>query len=116
MTTHPLTPANRLFRYEVRLLGLNTVSDHEEGDNTQHHFILGDRVWVLHPSRRFNTRSSIGTVTKILSSQKVEMDGLPRHVQDLSRATQPPQSEETWAGDGIISENEDTSIGTPTSR
>ncbi|MPC60216.1 hypothetical protein E2C01_054255 [Portunus trituberculatus] len=40
--------------------------------------------------------------------QKVEVDGLPRHVRDLLRATQPPQCEETSAGDGTTSEDEDS--------
>ena len=101
-------PANRLFRYEVRLLGLDAVSNCEEEDNTHHRFMLGDRVWVRHPSRRCNARSSIGTVTKILSPQKVEVDGLPRHVRDLRQATQPPQSDEASAGNGTTSEDKDS--------
>ena len=98
-------PANKIFRYEVRLLGMDTVSDHEE-DDIQHRFAVGDRVWVRHPSRRCNARSSIGSVTKVVSPQKVEVDGMPRHVRDLRPATQPPQCEEISTGDGTASEDE----------
>ncbi|KAK3888296.1 hypothetical protein Pcinc_007635 [Petrolisthes cinctipes] len=98
------SPANKIFNYEVRLLGIDSVSENEKPVDLS--FELGDRVWVRHPSRRCDIRSHVGTVTKITSGQNIEVDGIPRHVRDL-RAVAPesiamegrneqPDYEDSW--------------------
>ncbi|KAK4307616.1 hypothetical protein Pmani_020636 [Petrolisthes manimaculis] len=73
-------PANRLFQYEVRLLGIDDASQQDSPVYEQHRFSEGDRVWVRHPSRRCDSPSTEGTVTRVVSAQNVEVDGMPRHV------------------------------------
>ncbi|KAG0726852.1 hypothetical protein GWK47_035774 [Chionoecetes opilio] len=76
-------PANQIFRYEVRLLGIDEVRQQNQSADDQHRYSVGDRVWIRHPSRRCNSRSLEGTVTRLVSPQNVEVDGMPRHVRDL---------------------------------
>lgn len=80
-------PANKIFRYEIRLLGIDGISQQDQTSDEHHHFGVGDRVWIRHPSRRCNVRSLGGKVTRIVSPQNVEVDGVPRHVRDLRLAT-----------------------------
>ncbi|KAG0710279.1 hypothetical protein GWK47_023126 [Chionoecetes opilio] len=72
-------PANQIFRYEVRLLGIDEVRQQNQSADDQHRYSVGDRVWIRHPSRRCNSRSLEGTVTRLVSPQNVEVDGMPRH-------------------------------------
>ena len=57
----------------------------------------GDQVVVKPPNARCDTKWSKGKVTKVNSSWNVEVDGMPRHVQDvrLSR-TVANESGSTW--------------------
>ncbi|KAG0725027.1 hypothetical protein GWK47_039405 [Chionoecetes opilio] len=73
-------PANQIFRYEVRLLGIDEVRQQNQSADDQHRYSVGDRVWIRHPSRRCDSRSLEGTVTRLVSPQNVEVDGMPRHV------------------------------------
>lgn len=87
-------PANQIFKYEVRLLGIDGMRL-QQPSNGQHRYSVGDRVWVRHPSRRCNSTSLQGTVTKIVSAQNVEVDGMPRHIRDLRLMTlQQPLAQE----------------------
>ena len=45
---------------------------------------------MRHPSRRCNVKSLLGTVTKVVSDQNVEVDSMPCHVRDLRVAATPP--------------------------
>ncbi|KAG0711708.1 hypothetical protein GWK47_020065 [Chionoecetes opilio] len=82
-------PANQIFRYEVRLLGIDEVRQQNQSADDQHRYRVGDRVWIRHPSRRCDSRSLEGTVTRLVSPQNVEVDGMPRHVRDLRLVTSP---------------------------
>lgn len=88
------SPANQLCRYEVRLLDIDGVSEEDQPADPSHHFSVGDRVWIRHPSRRCDTRSTEGTITRLVSNQNVEVDGMPRHVRDLRHATPLPTAPE----------------------
>ncbi|MPD01182.1 hypothetical protein E2C01_096700 [Portunus trituberculatus] len=81
-------PANWIFQYEVRLLGIDGVSQQQPWNGT-HRYSVGNRVWVRHPSRCCNSRSFQGTLTRIVSAQSVEVDSMPRHIRDLRLATAP---------------------------
>ncbi|KAK4312976.1 hypothetical protein Pmani_015641 [Petrolisthes manimaculis] len=83
-------PANQIFRYEVRLLDIDKVNEERPLAVHQSHYNVGDRVWIRHPSRRCNMKSLLGTVTKVVSAQNVEVDGMPRHVRDLRVVAMPP--------------------------
>ncbi|KAK3878985.1 hypothetical protein Pcinc_016429 [Petrolisthes cinctipes] len=77
--------------YEVRLLGIDDASQQDSPVYEQHRFSEGDRVWVRHPSRRCDSPSTEGTVTRVVSAQNVEVDGMPRHVRDLRLSTSLPR-------------------------
>ena len=89
-------PANELYRYEVRLRGID-VNVREPGV-VRCRFGVGDRVWVRDPSRKCDAPSSIGTVTDVVSAQTVEVDGMPRHVRDLRAVTARDTREPEPAG------------------
>ena len=56
----------------------------------------GDKVWVRPPKVRCNERHRRGTITRVLSHQAVEVDGVSRHVKDLHlRISQEEQAEAT---------------------
>lgn len=51
-SSDPLSaPTNIIFNYEIRLRGTG-VDENDRSENVQHHFKVGDQVWVRHPSRR----------------------------------------------------------------
>ncbi|XP_071524208.1 uncharacterized protein [Panulirus ornatus] len=41
-------PVNQIFRCEVKLLGMDGVSEHDWSEKVQHRLTVGDRVWVRH--------------------------------------------------------------------
>ena len=101
------SPANQIFSYDVRLLGIDEVAPQHQPPHDQHRFSVGDRVWIRHPSRRCDVKSSLGTVTKVVSAQNVEVDGMPRHVRDLRLSTlllptsrEPPTAERQGVAEG----------------
>ena len=79
-------PANKMFPYEVRLLGIDAANVNHSTVN-QKRFSVVDRVWIRHPSRRCDAKSTAGSVTRVTSAQNVEVDDMPRHVRDLRVAT-----------------------------
>ena len=85
------SPSDELFNYSCRVSDVDPAQDQSEG---QHRFSVGDRVWVRDPSRRCDVPSSLGTVSRIVSIQNVEVDGVSRHVRDLRLALLPRSSGE----------------------
>ena len=53
-------------------------------------FHIGDPVWVRKRGDRCISRSTEGVVTKVVSSQTVEVDGVPRHVRNLRLRSESP--------------------------
>ena len=84
-------PANCLYRYESRVLGIDGVEPFEDVA-VPCRFREGDAVWVRPEGARCTTRYGLGTVTQVLSDQAVEVDGMPRHVKDLRPATEGPNA------------------------
>lgn len=78
-------PANQIYRYEVKIRGIDENSS--DPGVVVCRFSLGDRVWVRDPNTRCDVPSSVGTVTKVVSAQTVEVDSIPRHVRDLRQAS-----------------------------
>ena len=83
------SPANVLFSYKLRVPDVESEEECEESEHAM--FNVGDRVWIRDPSRRCDVPSSIGTVTRQVSAQCVEVDHIPRHVRDLRLAFVPSQ-------------------------
>ncbi|KAG0714031.1 hypothetical protein GWK47_014927 [Chionoecetes opilio] len=80
-------PANQILRYEMRLLGIDEVGQQNQSADDQPRYSIGDRVWIRHPSRCCDSRSLESTVTRLVSPQNIEVDGMPRHVRDLRLVT-----------------------------
>ena len=90
-------PANLLHRYSMRVLGIDEAKPCREDSEGLNRFSVGQRVWVRPDGARCDSPYGTGTVTKVLSEQAVEVDGMPRHVRDLRPAedvspTTEPQS------------------------
>ena len=75
-------PANMLYDYRVRLLGIDHVLPSEPGaiDSS---YDVGDAVWVKLAENRCHTKYKLGTVTGVVSEQTMQVNGMPRHVRDL---------------------------------
>ncbi|XP_043208454.1 uncharacterized protein LOC122374015 [Amphibalanus amphitrite] len=82
------SPMETLFNYRVKVPDVDTPADADIS-----RFTVGDKVWVRDPSRRCDVASSLGTVSRIVSVQCVEVDGVPRHVRDLRLAVLPQPAE-----------------------
>ena len=68
-------PANKLYNYEVRLLGIDRVLRSEPGA-IDSPYDVGDAVWVKPSVSRCHTKYKLGTVTKVVSEQTMEVDGM----------------------------------------
>ena len=75
-------PACQLYRYRVRVQGVDDVTREQEVTESSV-FCRGDKVWVRPPDGRCDDRYERGEITNIVSPQCVEVDGMPRHVRDL---------------------------------
>ena len=80
------SPADVLFSYSSRVQDVDVEVTSAEG---QCRYSVGDQVWVRDPSRRCDVPSSLGTVSRVVSAQNVEVDGVSRHVRDLRLAVLP---------------------------
>ena len=97
-------PANKLYNYEVRLLGIDRVL-HSEPGAIDSPYDVGDTVWVKPSVNRCLTKYKLGTVTRVVSEQTMEVDGMPRHVRDL-RSAVPPETAPTTA-QTVMSDDEE---------
>ena len=99
-------PASRLYRYRVRVQGLDgqeATESHGQGvpdetEQTRPQYRPGDGVWVRPPRVRCDTRYDRGEVTRVISDQCVEVDGVPRHVKELRRRRLSESSEDAVNG------------------
>lgn len=84
-------PANVIHNYNIRLKGIDPVSEPSGDVASSNPLQVGDRVWVKPPGYRCFARFGTGVVTSVLSDQAVEVDGMPRHIRDLRlRAPEEP--------------------------
>uniref|UniRef100_A0A5S6QJ61 RNA-directed DNA polymerase n=1 Tax=Trichuris muris TaxID=70415 RepID=A0A5S6QJ61_TRIMR len=79
--TSQAAPANGVYKYAVRIRRVDVSS--KEGPQESSPYAAGDAVWVKPAGIRCDRRYQTGTVTGVMSSQAVEVDGFPRHVRDL---------------------------------
>lgn len=65
---------------------------------------VGDRVWIRRRGSRCTERSRPGTVTRLVSRQVAEIDGVPWHVRDIrprgGGAETESDGDENWLDDG----------------
>ena len=67
-------PANKIHNYEVRLLGIDREL-HSEPGAIDSPYDVGDAKWVKPSEKRCHTKYKLGTVTRVVSEQTVEVDG-----------------------------------------
>ena len=96
-------PANGIYSYKIRLLGLDRVVDSVEVKGP---YKVGDSVWVKPSGVRCDRRYGKGVVSKLVSSVSVEVDGIPRHIRDLRPASEGVETEDD---DTVGLETEDDS-------
>ena len=62
-------------------------------------------MWVKPSENRCHTKYRLGTVTRVVSEQTMEVDGMPRHVRDL-RSAVPPETAPTTAQTSMSDDEE----------
>ena len=94
-------PANKLYNYEVRLLGIGRVL-HSAPGAIDSPYDVGDGVWVKPSEKRCHTKYKLGTVIRVVSEQTMDVDGMPRYVRELRSAVPPgsaPSTTQTFMSD-----------------
>ena len=95
-------PSSSRYRYEWRIpcVAAEVLQDPEKSE-----FKVGDRVFVKPPSGRCTVPWSLGVISGEQTAQRVEVDGVPRHVADLRSVPkhQPIDSAEEEDGESQLS-------------
>ena len=104
-------PSNQLYQYEITIDKFfkdnNDVAIHQ--DNQGMKFQVGDSVYVKPANMKCSTVWPIGKVTKVISTDKFEIDGVPRHISHLRRCN--VQNSATEDLDDAHEKHENTSCG-----
>ncbi|CAM1312990.1 Uncharacterised protein r2_g2342 [Pycnogonum litorale] len=107
-------PANQLYAYRVRIREIDGSSN--DTPNTHRNpYEVGDRVWVRPRRSTCDRQYVIGTVTKLISEQAVEVDDVPRHVRHLRSAITPSDqsADESQVAVHLGSSDDDDAIPRP---
>ena len=99
-------PTNVIHNYNVRLRGLDTVADLDDDAVKQNPYKVGETVWVKPPGYRCSSKFGTGTVTRIISDQALEVDGMPRHLRDVRSRVDKECVPEASTGDGEETDSE----------
>ena len=78
-------PHQSVFTYEWQ----NSQTIMEKVEQGQAKFTVGEEVWVKLPDIHYITCWGRGTITKMLSKNKVAVDKVPHHVLDIQRVSLP---------------------------
>ena len=73
---------NGIYKYKWRIN--NTIHWLEE-EEIKTKFSIGESVWAKSGITRCTSAWKIGKITKILSKNKVEIDGIARHVLEIEK-------------------------------
>ena len=98
------TPSNQLYRYVQKAKLLHSRTSEQQPDPTtdgsprRAAYDVGDAVWIRPVEARCHTKYDKGVVTRKISEQAVEVNGMPRHVRDLRHRLQA-EHREVCAGD-----------------
>uniref|UniRef100_A0A5S6QPV5 Integrase catalytic domain-containing protein n=1 Tax=Trichuris muris TaxID=70415 RepID=A0A5S6QPV5_TRIMR len=82
-------PANAIHRYILR--DRNEISTITPERSTDCPYSVGDAVWVRPHAGRCDSKYCKGLVTRVISDQAIEINGMPRHVRDVRRRNRTPQ-------------------------
>ena len=97
------TPANQLYRYNLRAKLLDSSGPRQRDASDNHcprkgAYDVGDAVWVRPPGARCHTQYDCGVVTRRISDQAVEVNGMPRHVRELRHRLSPETRHDECGG------------------
>ena len=67
-------PANKLYNYDVRVLGIDRILHSEPGE-IDSPYDVGDTVWVKPSENRCHTKYKLGTVTRVVSEPTMHGGG-----------------------------------------
>ena len=95
-------PAQQIYSYDWRQT--HTLPETENTD-----WSVGDSVFVKPPNCRCTSLWPEGTITAVQSPQKVEVNGVPRHIADIRAA--PPK--ELPTNQDVVEEEEKPNAGEP---
>ncbi|CAM1154283.1 Uncharacterised protein at_DN2337 [Pycnogonum litorale] len=84
--TSSTAPANQLYSYKVRIRQIDVAPSDRTTVARNNPYEIGDKVCVRPPINSCEKRYRIGTVTKVVSDQAVEVDNVPRHLRHLRSA------------------------------
>jgi transposase InsO family protein len=76
---HSTAPCNQIFKYHWRHRSVKPPDPERQCSR----YKIGDLVWIKPPDSRCTSRWKVGRVSKTISSNNVEVDGMSRHVLDL---------------------------------
>ncbi|MPC89461.1 hypothetical protein E2C01_084411 [Portunus trituberculatus] len=82
-----------LYRYQVRIREVDPCEEREP--EAEGPYQVGDKVWIRPSKVRCDEQHGRGTITRVLSHQAVEVDGVSRHVKDLHLRTCQEEAEAT---------------------
>ena len=82
VATPSTAPANEIYRYEQRIKGIDVTPSLVRVVDTQ--YKMGDRVLVKPPNAWCTTRFGCGKIVWELMISSMLVDGVPRHVKDVS--------------------------------
>lgn len=97
-----VVPAEALYRYHTEVRGERSVGCSRVVVLGGSKFSVGDRVYVKPVNARCTSVWSIGIVTRVVSDQIVEVDGVNRHVADLRSAE---STDDSCGNDGVVGED-----------
>ena len=107
--SHPTAPANKIYRYEVRVKGVDApIMSSGPGCS---YYQVGNRVWFKMAQNRCTTKFHKGQVTEVISPQSVLVDGVPRHVKDLRpwhSLTSLKEDSDGTPSESLLCDTEDT--------
>ena len=75
-------PVNHLFAYDARVKDIDPPPDPAPTDFNSA-YSPGDLVWVSRSPNKCDVPYKRGVVTRVLSPQAVEVDGLPQHIRNV---------------------------------
>lgn len=81
-------PANVLYKYSVRVREEEICSESDSGAAGNPHQ-AGEEVWVKPHGVRCDRPYNEGVVTRVVSDQVAEVDGIPRHIRNLRPRISP---------------------------
>ena len=83
-TNEDTLPSQSIYRYRWKVPGISAPAAKQENKPVSS-WVAGEKVFLKPPRMRCTTPWPIGIVTGVQSEQRLEVNGIPRHVSDVRR-------------------------------